>query len=140
MRGRSSSMGSLTGGAAARLEGHLHLDVRIDAIGNVMNLAARLCGEAKGGEILLDQKTLSKIDELVVTEPLEALVLKGLSRPVSAFKLVNRLPSSKEAFLGEIPSIMLIPNDTADRGEKPGAVLRDQLVKRFRISGLSSTG
>lgn len=71
--------------------GNIGFEGRIDydAIGNVMNLAARLCGEAKGGEILLDQKTLSKIDELVVAEPLEALVLKGLSRPVSAFKLVN---------------------------------------------------
>src|SRR5690349_9565641 len=29
----------------------------------------------------------------------------------SALKPVNRLPSSKESFLGEIPSIMLIAND-----------------------------
>ena len=60
-----------------------------DAIGNVMNLAARLCGEAKGGEILLDQKTLSKIDALFVAEPLETLTLKGIARPVAAFNLVK---------------------------------------------------
>ncbi len=60
-----------------------------DAIGNVMNLAARLCAEAKGGQILIDQKTLSKIEELVVTESLESLNVKGLSRPVSAFTIIN---------------------------------------------------
>ena len=38
--------------------------------------------------------------------------------------------------MDEFPSIMLIPNDAANHAEKSGAVLRDQLVECFRISGL----
>src|ERR671923_1143423 len=57
-----------------------------DAIGNVTNLAARLCGEAKGGQILTDRKTLSKIEGLVEVEAPEEHQLKGFSRPVPAFQ------------------------------------------------------
>lgn len=55
------------------------------AIGNVTNLAARLCSEAKGGQILLDRKILANLDNTVQTEALEPLQLKGLSQPVPAF-------------------------------------------------------
>ena len=64
-----------------------------DAIGNVINLAARLCGEAQGGQILIDRKTLSKINEFIEVEALEDLHLKGFARPVPAFNIV-RLKSS----------------------------------------------
>jgi class 3 adenylate cyclase len=60
-----------------------------DAIGNVTNLAARLCGEAKGGQILTDRKTLSKIEELVEVEAPEELQLKGFARPVAAYNLLR---------------------------------------------------
>jgi adenylate cyclase len=59
------------------------------AVGNVTNLASRLCGAAKGGQILTDQKTLSQIETLVETEPLEELYLKGFVRPVRAFNIVG---------------------------------------------------
>ncbi|HVO91349.1 MAG TPA: adenylate/guanylate cyclase domain-containing protein, partial [Terriglobales bacterium] len=59
------------------------------AVGNVTNLASRLCGAAKGGQILIDQKTLSQIDELVDAEPLGELHLKGFARAVHAFNIVN---------------------------------------------------
>jgi len=64
---------------------------RIDygAIGNVTNLAARLCGEAAGGEILVSQRVCALLEggEFVV-EPAGELVLKGLQRPVPAFRLL----------------------------------------------------
>ena len=60
-----------------------------DAIGNVTNLAAWLCGEAKGGQILVDQKTLSKIEGLLEVEPLSELQLKGFARPVAAFNIIR---------------------------------------------------
>jgi adenylate cyclase len=59
------------------------------AVGKVINLAARLCGEAKGGQILTNQKTLSKIESLVESEPLEELRLKGFDASVSAFNIVS---------------------------------------------------
>jgi class 3 adenylate cyclase len=58
-------------------------------VGNVTNLASRLCGAAKGGQILTDQKTLTRIENLVEAEPLPELYLKGFVRPVRAFDVVS---------------------------------------------------
>jgi class 3 adenylate cyclase len=68
------------------------------AVGNVTNLASRLCGAAKGGQILTNQKTLNQIQHLVVTEPLEELRLKGLSRPVRAFNIVGLKQDAETVF------------------------------------------
>ncbi|MFC1831069.1 cache domain-containing protein [Thermodesulfobacteriota bacterium] len=59
------------------------------AIGNVPNLAARLSGEAKGGQIVIDKKTCSRIDQLTEVQPLGDLSLKGFSRPISAFNILS---------------------------------------------------
>lgn len=59
------------------------------AIGNVPNLAARLSGEAKGGQIVIDKKTCSRIDHLIEVQSLEELSLKGFSRPISAFNILS---------------------------------------------------
>jgi len=71
--------------------GNIGFEGRMDygAVGNVTNLASRLCDEAKGGQILTNQKTFSKIEELFEAEPLEELELKGFSRPVAAFNIVK---------------------------------------------------
>jgi adenylate cyclase len=71
--------------------GNIGFEGRMDygAIGNVTNLAARLCSEAKARQILTNQRTLSKIENLVDYEPLEELQLKGVSRPVAAFSIVK---------------------------------------------------
>ena len=60
---------------------------RIDygAIGTVTNLAARLCGEAKGGEILVSQRVMGALDAGFDAEAAGELVLKGFQRPVPAF-------------------------------------------------------
>src|SRR5262249_7898889 len=57
------------------------------AIGTVTNLAARLCGEAKPGQILISRKLHGRVDDLVAAEPVGELALKGFSRPVSAYNL-----------------------------------------------------
>jgi class 3 adenylate cyclase len=57
------------------------------AIGNVTNLAARLCAEAQGGQILISQRVLGHIEELVQCEPVTELTLKGFSRPVRVFSV-----------------------------------------------------
>jgi class 3 adenylate cyclase len=59
------------------------------AIGTVTNLAARLCGEAKAGQVLISQRLLVTIEELVDAEPAGELTLKGLQRPITAFNLVR---------------------------------------------------
>src|SRR6266436_224478 len=74
--------------------GNIGFEGRMDygAIGNVTNLAARLCAEAKARQVLTNQRTLSKIETLVDYEPLEELQLKGVSRPVAAFNIVRLKP------------------------------------------------
>ena len=57
------------------------------AIGSVTNLAARLCSEAKGGQILVDRKTMAKVEGLVDSVALGPLTLKGFTHPVPAFEL-----------------------------------------------------
>lgn len=56
-------------------------------IGSVTNLAARLFGEAKGGQILTNQKTISRIEDEVSSEPIGDISLKGLAHPVPVFNV-----------------------------------------------------
>jgi len=76
--------------------GAIGFEGRLDygAIGTVTNIAARLCGEAQGGQILISQRVHAAVSELVETEPLGELNLRGLLRPVTAFK-VTRLKSAQ---------------------------------------------
>ena len=64
---------------------------RIDygAIGTVTNLAARLCGEAQGGEILVSQRVCAALEDAVATERAGELALKGFHRPVPAFRVLD---------------------------------------------------
>jgi adenylate cyclase len=59
------------------------------AIGNVTNLAARLCSEAKAGQILADRKTMAVLDGTFQFEPVGELTLKGFSQPIAGFALKN---------------------------------------------------
>jgi len=60
------------------------------AIGNVTNLAARLCAEAKAGQILADRKTMAALEGAFGFDPVGPFELKGFSKPVPAFALKNR--------------------------------------------------
>ena len=57
------------------------------AIGNVTNLAARLCAESKGGQVLADRKTMAALEGAFTFEALGPLTLKGFDKPVPAFAL-----------------------------------------------------
>jgi class 3 adenylate cyclase len=57
------------------------------AIGTVTNLAARLCGEAQPGQILIPRRLLGALEDLVTAEPVGELTLKGFSRPVSVYNV-----------------------------------------------------
>lgn len=59
------------------------------AIGTVTNLAARLCGEARGGQILVSQRVQSNVADVARTEPVGELVLKGFHRPIAAHAIVE---------------------------------------------------
>ena len=57
------------------------------AIGNVTNLAARLCGEAAGGQVLVDRKVMACVEDAVEAEAVGPLALKGYQQPVPAFAI-----------------------------------------------------
>jgi adenylate cyclase len=59
------------------------------AIGTVTNLAARLCGEAKPGQILVPRRFLGTVEELVEAEPVGDLSLKGFHRPIPAYNILR---------------------------------------------------
>ena len=57
------------------------------AIGNVPNLAARLCGVAHAGEVILDAQTEQDIGHMAETEAIGPLTLRGFQQPIAAFRL-----------------------------------------------------
>src|SRR2546426_9421250 len=59
------------------------------AIGTVTNLAARLCGEAKPGQILIALRVAGEGEDLIEAEEVGPLALKGLAKPVPAFNVVR---------------------------------------------------
>jgi adenylate cyclase len=69
--------------------GRIGFEGRMDysAIGSVVNLAARLCDEAKDGQILVDGKVHAAVEENVEVDAIGELVLKGFRRPVRAFNV-----------------------------------------------------
>ncbi len=59
------------------------------AIGPVANMASRLCDEAGDGEILISQRALAAVEDLVEAEPAGDLALKGFTRPVTAYRILR---------------------------------------------------
>jgi adenylate cyclase len=69
--------------------GQIGFEGRYDysAIGSVVNLAARLCGEAQAGQILVEPKAFTAIEEMAEAEEIGELTLKGFHRPVFAYNV-----------------------------------------------------
>ncbi len=59
------------------------------AVGTVTNLAARLCGEAKPGQILVPRRVLTSVEGVVEAEPVGDLLLKGFLKSVVAFNVLG---------------------------------------------------
>ena len=80
--------------------GAIGFEGRLDygAVGTVTNLAARLCGEAKSGQILVSQRLLGAVEGLAEAESVGELSLKGFSKPVPAFNVVGlKAPDARGA-------------------------------------------
>jgi adenylate cyclase len=70
--------------------GKIGFEGRFDyaAIGTVTNLAARLCDEAGGAQILISQRVYAAVEDIVVAGAVGELSLKGFVKPVPAFNIV----------------------------------------------------
>ena len=71
--------------------GAVGFEDRLDyaAIGPVTNLAARLCSEAQHGQILVSDRVLPLVKELITAESIGELTLKGMQRPVAVSQVVG---------------------------------------------------
>lgn len=57
------------------------------AIGSVTNLAARLCSEARSGQVLVAARALAELEGRVQARPLGEMSLKGFSQPVEVVEV-----------------------------------------------------
>jgi class 3 adenylate cyclase len=69
--------------------GAIGFEGRMDygAIGPVTNLAARLCAEARPGQLLISRRVYTAIEELFEATPVGELALKGFSRPIPTYEV-----------------------------------------------------
>jgi class 3 adenylate cyclase/PAS domain-containing protein len=88
-RGHALGFGVGIAGGYATI-GTIGFEGRLDygAIGTVTNLAARLCGEADDGQILISPRIFSKVETQIEAEPVGELSLKGFHRPVLAHNVL----------------------------------------------------
>jgi class 3 adenylate cyclase len=59
------------------------------AIGTVTNLAARLCGEAKAGQILAATRVADAVEDVIESAEVEPVTLKGFHRPMPAVDVLK---------------------------------------------------
>jgi adenylate cyclase len=71
--------------------GQIGFAERIDytAIGTVTNLASRLCGEAKDGQILISRRVAIAVEDTTTLDEIGDLSLKGLSQAVAVYNVVQ---------------------------------------------------
>jgi signal transduction histidine kinase/class 3 adenylate cyclase len=70
--------------------GAVGFEDRLDysAIGPVTNLAARLCSDAQDGQILVSDRVLPLVEDLIA-EPIGELALKGILTPVAVSQVIG---------------------------------------------------
>ena len=75
--------------------GRIGFEGRYDygAVGSVLNLASRLCDAAPPGQIVVSQRVLAEVEEIVEAESLGRLELKCFGKPVEAFAVSAAAPA-----------------------------------------------
>jgi adenylate cyclase len=71
--------------------GRIGFEGRVDyaAVGSVVNLASRLCGEAVDGGILISPRAHARLGERVTVRDAGEMTMKGFSRPVRVAEVVG---------------------------------------------------
>jgi adenylate cyclase len=77
--------------------GRIGFEGRFDyaAIGTVTNLAARLCQEARDGQVLVSQQVYDEVDSLVEATPVGPLPLRGFAKPVAVYDVLGLRPGPR---------------------------------------------
>jgi len=81
-------IGVATGNAIA---GYIGSPKRMEftAIGDIVNVARRLCSQAKAGQILACGQTFDRLGKTVSAKPLGPILLKGKEKPVSVHEVLG---------------------------------------------------
>ena len=58
-------------------------------LGNEVNLASRLADRASAGEILVSDRTMVKVQDMVSGEEVDEVTFKGVSRPIKIYSLTR---------------------------------------------------
>jgi class 3 adenylate cyclase/DNA-binding CsgD family transcriptional regulator len=84
--------------------GEIGFEGRFDygAIGSVVNLASRLCDEAKPGQVIISQPGYAAVEGAIEAERLPDMTLKGIHKAVPAYN-VMRLKRPSSAVAGDLP-------------------------------------
>jgi adenylate cyclase len=94
------SIGINTGPATV---GFIGSERRMDytAIGDTVNLAARLQSNAKAGQILLSEETARAVNDATILRPLDEIHVKGREAPVKTYEVWPRVGGRRPAATGE---------------------------------------
>ena len=95
-------------------------------VGNEVNLAARLQAHAETGGILLANETYALVKDEIAAEDQGAIELKGVSRPIRAFKVTgiyDDLAESGEIVRVDRPGVRLLINPSELKSDEKASVL-----------------
>jgi adenylate cyclase len=89
-RGHVLGFGIGVAGGYATL-GSVGFEKRLEysVVGTVPNLACRLCGEAKAGQILVTQRVLAAVEDQIEANLVGDLSLRGFHRAVPAYEVLR---------------------------------------------------
>ena len=106
--------------------GRIGFDGRHDygAIGNVTILASRLSSQAQAGQILLSPRAQQILEELVESEPIGELTLKGLARPSSPATSWQSASRPQPSATSALDRALLIPRVIGPAKGRPLDLLR----------------
>jgi adenylate cyclase len=93
------------------------------AIGATVNLAARLCGIAQTGQVLVTSDTLMRAGPGVVHEASEAVILKGIDVPIVPYSVkqltmplqLNQVMAASSATYSKLPTVPGMPSPLKPR-------------------------
>jgi adenylate cyclase len=59
-------------------------------LGNEVNIAARLADRAASRQILVTERTMADVSDVAIGRPIDEILLKGISEPITIFDLEPR--------------------------------------------------
>lgn len=84
------------------LAGNMGADERMEytVVGDNVNLASRISTSAEAGQILVSEQTYQReeVSSRVIAQQHEAVKLRGISRPIMTYRIIDLKPEYKQAF------------------------------------------